>query len=265
MRPLAVALAVAALAGCQPSATARRARWTLFADDARLAAVDGNGQPWCATLRLRVTARLADGPRRATPAAPGPTPSWQAPLLSATEDGFARGLSLDVLGQCDTAPPASLGAVTLRPSRAMIEAGGVALARFGSVARLRLHFAVVGAPEVAPPSYSDYAPGDDGDGVVAVYEPPVYCEDGGDPYDNCGAWPTDTSDDPGAPDPNAPDPGAPDPTGSDPGAPTDPPPDDPGVGSDPGSGNDGSGDGSSDDAPATSRKRKRTRQSRTTG
>jgi hypothetical protein len=124
------------------------------------------------------------------------------------------------------------------------------------VTQLRLHFAVAGGPRVLPPSYGEYAPGDGDGGEVVVYEPPVYCEDGGDPYDDCGAWP-DASD-PGTPAPDAMDSGTPDP--SDPGAPSDPPSDDPGVGSDPGSGSgsDGSSDGSdgSSDGSDSSRRQR---------
>lgn len=212
MRKLLLAgFAALAAVGCQPTVSRAPVAdndWTLYADDAQIAAVDSNGNPWCAGLQIRVTATFA-GKRIATPPAAGLTPSWHAPLETLPEADFARGIVIDVLAQCDGGgAPTDLGAVTLRADHAMIEAGGVQLQSFGSVESLRLDFVPAIQVEGPAPPYVAYAAGpDDGDDPVDVALPGA-----------CGSYDCgDDGDYPGDPGSATPDPSNPDDPGSDPG------------------------------------------------
>ncbi|HEX6838606.1 MAG TPA: hypothetical protein VF334_18640 [Polyangia bacterium] len=195
------------LAGCDRRG-AVDFQYTLFADDAQIASVDHDGQPWCmggADPEVSVVATLGATVAQ-TSEQPGLTPSWREPLVDADLGTYRRGVSIDVTGRCDGAS-FFMGRALMHPDAAMVQSRGVALGPIGNVTRLRLHFAAAGAGEVgdtATPAfgygdddYGWYDPSADDPGYDWGDAPPDPGDDGsGDPGGDCGCS-DDGSSDPG--------------------------------------------------------------------
>jgi len=163
---LAPFLATGCIGGPQP--------WILVVDDAELdgAAPTGawcdDGGPPAAAVAARLGAAVATtrlSPRTLAPA-------WHQPLLEADEGSYRRALRFEVRARCSSETPA--GSVDVRLSRWSVDGGGVALARFGAVDRLRFHFQ---APD-AQSGFDDYGFPDDGYGYVGYSDDNGTWDDG---------------------------------------------------------------------------------------
>ena len=137
--------AVALAAGGCDSRGAVNFAYTVFADDAAIAAVDHAGAPWCADgsdPEVSVVATLAATVAQ-TSEQPGLTPAWREPLVEADLGAYRQGLSIDVQGRCGS-DVFYMGRALMHPDAAMVRSRGVALGPIGNVTRLRLHFEATG-------------------------------------------------------------------------------------------------------------------------
>jgi hypothetical protein len=185
MRAIVIGCVIASLPGCFGRQQIP-AQWVLIIDDAELAPSDHDGNRWCvdgSAPSVAATVRFG-GEEATTPPVQSATPAWAAPTLIASEGAWARGVFVDVRGQCDERE-FRIGAAIVHPAPAAIERGGFALANIGGLRALRIHFArwSGGASEAAPADWYPYdvAAGAYVDGVDSGW--PVY-DDGTDGWDD---------------------------------------------------------------------------------
>lgn len=134
------AMGLCTVSGCFSHGGGGTETYTLFIDDAQIADVNHDGQPWCVggALATVSVAPTMSGTVATTSEQVGLTPSWREPIADGEMFTYRKGLSLDVRGRCDGAS-FFMGRALLHPD-AMLQGGGVALGLLGNVMRLRLHF-----------------------------------------------------------------------------------------------------------------------------